>query len=261
MPYDTLGCQSGFGSGILPESVIYNLVDLDDGPRGLRFPSYTQTYSEYTVVKEKTTTSSSGFVFAIELYFQRSSRDYIFLVIIPSILFVYISFEQFFFNSGSGERVTFGTSVLLVLVAQSIVTSDMLPRCKERIWMNDFSFSCQFFVLAGVFEALILYCLKVKRLPMKSVSKHMEAFIHDSSVHHDHDSNASNANKESTSVHHDRDSNASNANKEYTSVHHDHDSNASNAKKESTSTNYMAQEMVSRRIRMLSIMKSLVSKQ
>jgi len=174
MPFDTVGCQLMFGS-TAPERVTYDLLDRGDEPRGLFFPAYNQTYAEYRVVKEKSKSSSYGPGFTISLFFVRSRRHYVLLVILPTILFVILSFGQFFFDSGSGERVTFGVSALLIIVAQSIVTSDMLPLCKETIWLNSLITSCQIFVLAGVFQALILFCATSKRPTRKTRKGHLKS--------------------------------------------------------------------------------------
>jgi len=158
MPFDTLGCQFLFGD-TLPRSTVYNLVDVTDGPQGVIFPPYTRTYSEYVTAKDKTTSTSDGVVFGLQIYWNRSRRQYIDLVIWPTILFVYISFGQFFYSATSGERVAFSINALLIIVAQNIISSSLLPFCEEKIWLNSLTTTCQVFVLAGIFEALFLYSL------------------------------------------------------------------------------------------------------
>eukprot|EP00555_Chaetoceros_dichaeta_P012004 CAMPEP_0198256736 /NCGR_PEP_ID=MMETSP1447-20131203/6561_1 /TAXON_ID=420782 /ORGANISM="Chaetoceros dichaeta, Strain CCMP1751" /LENGTH=533 /DNA_ID=CAMNT_0043943437 /DNA_START=86 /DNA_END=1687 /DNA_ORIENTATION=- len=162
MPFDTLGCQFLFGD-TLPRSTVYNLVDVTDGPQGVIFPPYTRTYSEYVTAKDKTTSTSDGVVFGLQIYWNRSGRQYIDLVIWPTILFVYISFGQFFYSATSGERVAFSINALLIIVAQNIISSSLLPFCEEKIWLNSLTTTCQVFVLAGIFEALFLYSLVEKK--------------------------------------------------------------------------------------------------
>lgn len=169
MPFDTLGCQFLFGGPIV-QPIVYNLVDGGiEKARGVQFPAYNQTYSEYMIAKGRTTSSTYGYGFTFELFFNRARRHYTYLIIVPTILFVYISFGQFFYDSASGERVAFSINALLIVVAQSIVTSGLLPLCQEVIWLNYLTVSCQFFVLAGIFEALLLYCL-IKKKPQKEDS-------------------------------------------------------------------------------------------
>jgi len=167
MPFDNLGCQFLFGDDLLPHTINYNLVEVNDGPRGVEFPLYTRTYSEYVMNKDKTTSTPLGGIFGIQLYFNRASRHYSTLVIVPTILFVYISFGQFFHDATSGERVAFSLNALLIVVAQNIITASLLPSCEEKIWLNDLTVACQGFVLAGIFEALFLYSL-VERKEKKS---------------------------------------------------------------------------------------------
>jgi len=163
MPFDSLGCQLLFG-GTVTQAIDYNLVDVSDGARGVEFPAYNQTYSEYIIAKDKTTSFSLGEDFSIQLYFNRARRHYVNLVIFPTILFVYLSFGQFFYDPTSGERVSFSLNALLIVVAQNIVTSSLLPLCQERIWLNVLTVVCQFFVLAGVFESLFIYSLVKKKI-------------------------------------------------------------------------------------------------
>ena len=157
MPYDQLGCEVIFLE-TLSQKVIYNLVDLgDQSTRGLQFPEYSQTYTEYRIVQEKAVTKNFFTVFSIELYFSRSVRQYTHIVLLPTIFFVYMSFGQFFFDSTSVERISFCATTLLIVVAQNIVSSGYLPMCEERIWLSYLTTSCQYFVLVGIFEALLFY--------------------------------------------------------------------------------------------------------
>jgi len=167
MPFDTIGCRVAFSDPIIGD-VKYDLVDFDNGHSGVEFPKFTQTYTEYTVVKEKTISLIVGGYFVVYFYFERASRQIVYLVILPTIVFVCLSFGQFFFPSDGGGRVNYCVSMLLIVVAQGIVTSEILPRSKERIWLNWFIISSQFFVIAGTCGSLIFYCLiTAKRSAMK----------------------------------------------------------------------------------------------
>jgi len=156
LPYDELGCQFLFGD-LTNAKIYYNAVDLGNNHKGVRFADHSQTYSEYSVVHEKTTSTISSRGVEIDFYFKRGLRHYLYLIILPTILFVFLSFGHFFFDPASGERISFVLNVLLVVVAQNIITSELLPLCQESLWLNEFTTYSMFFVLAGVFEALLFY--------------------------------------------------------------------------------------------------------
>jgi len=165
LPYDELGCQFLFGDDA-NQKVSYNLVDLGNKHKGLLFADYAQTYSEYSILEERSVSISSVTGFAMNFYFTRARRHYIYLIIVPTILFVIISFGQFFFDPASGERISFVLNILLVVVAQTIITSDLLPLSREKLWLNELTTWSMFFVLAGVFEAL-LYYIAIGKQPKK----------------------------------------------------------------------------------------------
>jgi len=159
MPFDTIGCEFIFSSS--SPGMVINLAhigDDDDRQRGIRFPSYTQTYTEYRISKEMTGSRYIYNGFTLEVFFKRRAKSYyIFLIITPTILYVFLGFGQFFLDSRSGDRLSLSVTTLLIVVAGNIITSSLLPICEEQLWLNMLCNGSMFFVVICVFETLILY--------------------------------------------------------------------------------------------------------
>jgi len=169
-PFDTLGCQFMFG-GRFPFGIEYALRmnrTNEDGTisegEGMFFPLYNDraTYTEYRVVKEKTKTIvRNANEFNFRLFFKRAHQSYVLLVIIPVTVITYLSFGQLLMGD-SIERISFGVSLMLILVTQSIVTSSFLPTCQENLWMNMFNTVSMFVTLGTMFISLLV-CFGYKK--------------------------------------------------------------------------------------------------
>jgi hypothetical protein len=70
-----------------------------------------------------------------------------------------MSFGQFAFDVNTGERLTFSITIVLITVAQSIVTATLLPICNEKLWLNSFNLVSMMFTLAGIFETIAIFIL------------------------------------------------------------------------------------------------------
>jgi hypothetical protein len=158
MPLDQLGCQLHFWGH--QKRVQYTLRDLEIG-KGFAFGEYGQTYTEYKVVPKRMNCDyykdSIGYPseFQVELFFERSTRHYIQFILFPNILFVVLSFGQFFLAVGSGERLAFGVTIVLIMVTQSIVTSSLLPMCQEALWINRMNFGSMVFAMLSLMSTLL----------------------------------------------------------------------------------------------------------
>mmetsp|Transcript_26161 Transcript_26161/g.39206 ORF Transcript_26161/g.39206 Transcript_26161/m.39206 type:complete len:563 (+) Transcript_26161:121-1809(+) len=162
MPFDDLGCRLYFGDNDVNTVVNYKLVDLGNNlTKGFQYyPAFNQSYTEYSQIREKTRTDYnleySENEFHLDLYFGRANRHYITFSIFPTIIFTLMSFGQFAIHVKSGERLSFSITIVLITVAQSIVTADILPVCNEMIWLNVFNFVSMLFTLLGILETLLI---------------------------------------------------------------------------------------------------------
>lgn len=161
MPFDEIGCQLHMAGD--QKRVWYNLVDIGDGEdirKGFDFGGYAQSYTEYSPVRERMNSDyydgDEGINgFHVDLFFKRSSRHYLQFTLFPNILFVILSFGQFFLEIDSGERLSFGVTILLIMVTQSIVVSSLLPLCQETLWINNMNFYSMLFAVLSLMSTLV----------------------------------------------------------------------------------------------------------
>ena len=93
-------------------------------------------------------------ILVYDFYFQRSYDFYVFKMLVPSILFTYISFGLFFLDVRLGERLGFGLSILLVSVAQDIITNEYIPISQERLWLVLFIQCSTYWIFLAIFETI-----------------------------------------------------------------------------------------------------------
>ena len=91
-----------------------------------------------------------------DFYFDRSFNFYVAKLLVPSILFTYISFGLFFLDVRLGERLGFGISILLVNVAQDIITNEYIPISQERLWLVVFIQSSTYWIFLAIFETIFV---------------------------------------------------------------------------------------------------------
>lgn len=165
-PYDTLACTLDFGSA--SEIPKINYVQGLSGP-GLLITDVigrsainriAPHYQEFTFIEEMSAFERlNDEMIRLKLYFRRSPRYYRMTVIIPTVLMTFLSFGQFILDQRLGERLSFGVSLLLVMVAQSILTAELIPRCEELLWVNTFTSVSLYFMFLGSFESVFVAAL------------------------------------------------------------------------------------------------------
>ena len=173
MPFDVLGCQLIFGGGRLG-AINYILLKqkIDEETfKGFRVATENQPYTDFKIVPELATCNSysDGLVnpldasFHLELFFDRSHRHYAMFLIFPDILFATMSFGQFLLDIDSGERLSFGVTIVLIMVTQSVVVSSLLPLCREHLWINIFNFWSIIFTILPLLVTLVGFFLLRKQ--------------------------------------------------------------------------------------------------
>ena len=152
MPFDSLGCQLHFGGSLLERGALirYELLekknwdpDTDNVEfilsRGMGLvATYEQSYTDFEIIPEKMScdyfNGNPGFNFHCEIFFQRASNHYLTFILLPNIIFTIMSFAQFLLDLQGGDRLSYSVTILLILVAQSLVASSYLPVCRESLW-------------------------------------------------------------------------------------------------------------------------------
>ena len=92
----------------------------------------------------------------VSLYLDRSSKYYFVKIIIPTILFTYVSFGLFLLDFKLGERLGFGMNALLIIVAQEIITNDHIPISDESLWITWFIQISTYFTFAALLESIFV---------------------------------------------------------------------------------------------------------
>mmetsp|Transcript_13087 Transcript_13087/g.17532 ORF Transcript_13087/g.17532 Transcript_13087/m.17532 type:complete len:496 (-) Transcript_13087:415-1902(-) len=163
-PYDELTCSFTFTSTSAYPRINYNLLG------NLTFFGTSgheeRKYQEFAVVPEKSSIElEEGNLIRATFVFKRATRYYNLKIVIPTIFFTILTFGTFLLDQRVGERLGFGVSVLLVIVAQAILTSDILPVTEERLWINVLTQGSQYFSILAVAESLLvayLHYIKVE---------------------------------------------------------------------------------------------------
>ena len=155
-----------------------------------------QNYVEYKLLPSMTTTGY-GLVDILnkgeirknvvyyDMYFSRSTSYYVLKIIVPNILFAFLSFGVFLLDLRVGERLSYGIAVLLVNVASDITTQTKLPVTEERLWIDVLIIGSFYWMLVGLIESVIMGFL---------------FFYYDDDVDSDKNKSSSNNNKNSNTV-------------------------------------------------------------
>ncbi|GMH49113.1 hypothetical protein TL16_g00440 [Triparma laevis f. inornata] len=109
--------------------------------------SAATTYQQYKIIGDDTRTNRREYfypccpnepwpVLQYEVTLDRAASYYVLKVIVPNILFAFLSFLVFWFDVRTGERLSFGVTILLAMVAVDIISSELLPICPEYLFIE-----------------------------------------------------------------------------------------------------------------------------
>ena len=153
IPFDTLGCQLLFGSWTRKGNDFYNFTL--DPEAGFVFGDFSSTYTEYRLDTDKTSAGDDGAgILFFNLFFLRATNSYINNVIVPTTLLTYLSFGGFLLDVRVGERLSYGVALALVIVAQQIVTSGMLPVSEAHLWVEKYIQWSFYWVIFCIVESI-----------------------------------------------------------------------------------------------------------
>jgi hypothetical protein len=159
IPFDTLGCQFLFGpstrQGFGEVGIAHIQYELPDGP-GFYVGDFNPAFNEFKLKPDLTETriNKAESVLTYVFYFERATQYYISKIFIPTAILTYVSFGTFLLDLRIGERLSFGMALALVLVAQQIVTGDLLPVSNERLWIEKFVIWSFYWVIFGLVESV-----------------------------------------------------------------------------------------------------------
>lgn len=156
IPFDELGCELLWGGWTRQNEIDYEMLN----GAFYNVGDLWQNYMPYKLMTDRIQAyypsppykGNIGYKFFV----RRAKRFYIEKIIIPTILFTYISFGVYNLDIRLGERFGYVISLLLVNVASDIITSSMLPTCDERLWINTLSLYSVYFMMIGLLETVIV---------------------------------------------------------------------------------------------------------
>ena len=75
---------------------------------------------------------------------------------LPTTILTYVSFGTFLLDLRVGERLSFGMALTLVIVAQQIVTSGLLPVSNAYLWIDKYVSWSFYWVIFGLVESVAI---------------------------------------------------------------------------------------------------------
>ena len=168
MPFDVMACALELGgwanSGVI---VDYFIGKVTFGGAA----TAAESFQEYSFVQEKTLQSRTTYyypngevnepwpVLKFTFFLGRARKSYINKILVPNILFAYISFGAMFFDVQCGERLSFGITILLAMVAVDLIAAELLPISKEWLWIEAMNFVSIFFAFAAMVQSCMIVFL------------------------------------------------------------------------------------------------------
>jgi len=175
IPFDELGCQLFFVPFTRQgaDALRYRLFS----PDALTFGFFDQRYNEWRPIPELFeqgyNSGNPDFIY-YNMYFQRSKKHYVSTIVIPTSIMTYLSFLTFLMDVRTGERMGFSVALALVVVAQQIITSEILPVSNQSLWLMFFVQYSFYWVLFVVIESIaigFMYYVRVDHYRQKKQSE------------------------------------------------------------------------------------------
>jgi len=156
MPFDELGCQLIFAPYTREASrmIEYDLLD----PDYIDFGPFEDKYNEWHVIPELGAQgkAAQGQFIYYNVYFRRATVHFLKKIVIPTAIMTYLSFMTCLMDIREGERMGFAMGLALVVVAQQIITADLLPVTDQNLWMQSFVENSFYFVTAVVVQSVLM---------------------------------------------------------------------------------------------------------
>lgn len=161
-PLDTLNCTlefsawtlGGWAQDLKPREK--GSVVLHEGHTG------GSTFQEYEVLDAtselvvKYYASSGSQPFPAVLFhvsFKRATTTYFMKFVWPQLLLIVISWITYFMHPSVGERLGFGVTLLLAVIASDLATSEYMPICREILLTQVLSWMALFFACVALVES------------------------------------------------------------------------------------------------------------
>jgi hypothetical protein len=167
-PLDSLRCVLEFGAWSSDSRSMNIILRKADG--GVVFPNKADSstsatagssFQDHTISDiqvrriEKHYDCCPGFwpeiLYTVKL--RRGRSFYLMKLIVPQVAMACLSVITYFMNPDIGERLGFGITLVLAVIATDIVATDFMPVCEEVLVMNYVSWLCLGFCVLSLFES------------------------------------------------------------------------------------------------------------
>mmetsp|Transcript_17441 Transcript_17441/g.25761 ORF Transcript_17441/g.25761 Transcript_17441/m.25761 type:complete len:516 (+) Transcript_17441:44-1591(+) len=182
-PFDVIECTMDF-SGWTRSAHFADYRLMDPPVSYQETGTGKSTYQEYAVLKGKERASISHFAYpccpgedwptlSFTFVFERKTTNYYQRsLVLVMISFTFLAAAVFFLDVRCGERLGYGITVLLAMIATEIVASELLPTCPEFIWIEVMSFGSSLFATLCLIETCIVTHIYYKQRP-EDISEHI----------------------------------------------------------------------------------------
>lgn len=166
-PFDEPSCRLDFG-GWTQSGPYVNFI-----PGMLLFQETEAAnygFSSYDVQKEKSTVELRHHYYnccpnepwpivGFTIHLTRASRFFVTSIILPNVLFTYLSFAVLFSHVSCGERLGVGATLLLAISAVDIITSSYIPKSNKWLWINYLTVWSILFSVLAILESCLITAL------------------------------------------------------------------------------------------------------
>ena len=94
-----------------------------------------------------------GIIYTISL--SRVQMFYNTVIIAPTIIITMLSFAVFFLPSNTIDALSYGITIIVVVILMQVVMIDMLPVCEEPLWINSFVLSNTGFCMLALIQSCV----------------------------------------------------------------------------------------------------------
>jgi len=178
-PWDVLECELEFGAWALDGSIQDIIPAVSDqgitweGKEGSYIsPTQGSTFQDYTLTNIEVRRTVIYYaddgppwpVLLYKLQLKRGAAFYVGKLVLPQVAMGMLSLVTYWMSPQVGERLGFGITLILAVVATEIVAVELMPVCGEILKMNWISWVSLAFCLFALFESAVvlwLYYLEV----------------------------------------------------------------------------------------------------
>jgi hypothetical protein len=168
-PYDRLSCDLEFGGWILSgeqqgiqfDGTGYSFSSQESSSGSSYQESTIDTVNvRYAFYSYDCCPSEPWPVVLYRITLKRAGGFYTYVLVIPGVLIVMLSFAVFWSDTQAADALSYGVTVIVVNLLLSVVLIGMLPVCGEVLWVDMFSMTNTFFCCISLFESALTIMLE-----------------------------------------------------------------------------------------------------